>query len=241
MIEAICGAVILVGLGLLSIFARDLLWELTHWSNSIKGIASERTETWDTWSVISGVILVIVGVGIVISMFGMQAREQRDNDEATATLNSRVANLEATYAPIIATLRPEAAFEPQEVRGGRFGLPSSQRLTFGLCQDEDFYLYVLSGSSSFRGNAFVQDASPQYCEPDGWNISDADRLGESGNAGDWYNVSGYIMPTYELPTFLAPVESPTPAPTRTPRLSTPTPAATEQAQEDNGRHLARQL
>lgn len=234
MTEAICGAVILVGLGLLSIFARDLLWELTHWSNSIKGVASERTETWDTWSVISGVILVIIGAGVAIAMFSMQAQDQREDEQATATVNSRLANLEATYAPIIATLRAGANFEPQEVRGGGFGLPSTQRLTFGLCSDEDFYLYILSGSSSFRGEAFVQDTSPEYCEPDGWNIYDADRLGGSAADGTWYDIDVIQRPTYQVPTILAPVATsmsatatPTPRASSTP-VATPTPADTEQ-------------
>lgn len=234
MTEAICGAVILVGLGLLSIFARDLLWELTHWSNSIKGIASERTETWDTWSVISGVILVIIGVGLAIGMFSMQAQDQREDEQATATVNSRLANLEATYAPIVATLRPGAEFDPQEVRGGRFGLPSSQRLTFGLCQNEDFYLYILSGSSTYRGNAFVHDASPQYCGPEGWSIYSVDRLGGSAADGTWYEVSVIYMPRYEVPTFLAPVATsmaasatPTPRASSTP-AATSTPVGTEQ-------------
>lgn len=232
MAEAICGAVILVGLGLLSIFARDLLWELTHWSNSIKGVASERTETWDTWSVISGVILVIVGAGLAIAIFSMQAQERREDEQATATVNSRLANLEATYAPIIATLRPGAAFEPQEVRGGRFGLPSTQRLMFGLCQDEDFYLYIISGSSSFRGNVFVQDASPQYCGPDGWNIYDADRLGGSAPDGTWYDISVIQMPTYQVSTFLAPVATSTSVPTATPTpRASQTPAATPKGQQ----------
>lgn len=233
MAEAICGAVILVGLGLLSIFARDLLWELTQWSNSTKGIASERTETWDTWSVISGVILVIIGAGLAIAMFSMQAQEQREDEQATATVSRRAANLEATYAPIVATLRAGADFAPQEVRGGRFGLPSTQRLTFGLCQDEDFYLYILSGSSSFRGNAFVQDASPQYCGPDGWNIYSVDRLGESAADGTWYDVSVIQMPTYQVPTFLAPVATSMSAVTATltptPRASS-TPVGTEQVE-----------
>lgn len=226
MTEAICGAVILVGLGLLSIFARDMLWELTHWSNSIKGVASERTENWDIWSVISGVILIVIGGGLVLVVVGSNAQEQRENEEATATMNSRFAAMESTYLPIIPTLRADAAFEPQEVSGGRFGLPASQKLTYGLCEDEDFFLYIRSGSS-YRADAFVEQTDPDDCEPDGWAIYHVDRVGENSADGAWYDVDVVYMPTYELPTFLAPVETSTPSPAS----RTATPAPTQKGQQ----------
>jgi hypothetical protein len=223
MIEAICGSVILIGLGLLSIFARDLMWELTHWSNSIKGLASERSENWDTWTVISGIILVIIGAGLGLAVISSGTQEQHENEEATATVNSRLTSLEATYAPIIPTLRANAEFEPQEVRGREFGLPSSQKLAYGLCSDEDFYLYIQNGSS-FQGQAYVQDMQPGSCAPDGWNIYDSDLLGTSASDGSWYSINVIQMPTYDISSIL------TPDPTSTPRI-TPTPAPTRKGQQ----------
>lgn len=225
MTEAICGAVILIGLGLLSIFARDLLWELTQWSNSIKGLASERGENWDTWTVISGVTLMIIGLILALAVFGQNAQERRENEEATATVASHLALLDATYAPIIPTLRAEAEFEPQEVRGRRFGLPSIQTLIYGLCSDEDFYLYIRSGGLySWNADGYVQDTQPESCEPDGWNIYDSDLLGGSASDGSWYRINVIQMPTYDISSIL------TPDATSTPRV-TPTPAPPRKGQQ----------
>jgi hypothetical protein len=60
---------VLVGIGLMSIFAKDIMWEFTHLSNQAKGIASERTEWWDTTSTIGGVFAVIVGIVTVVIGF----------------------------------------------------------------------------------------------------------------------------------------------------------------------------
>lgn len=209
MTEAICGAVVLIGIGLLSIFARDLMWELTHWSNSTKGIASERTETWDTWSVLSGVLLAGFGVVILLLMVGSSVQEQREEDAATATASSYLAALDATYAPVIPTLRAEARFEPQEANAAQFGISGAQTLTYGLCGDEDFFLYLSSGLE-YRGEAYMQDHDPERCEPDGWGIYSAERLGESALGGDWYSFSVLRIPTY-APLATA-TRTPTPAP-----------------------------
>ncbi len=223
---AICGAVILVGLGLLSIFARDMLWEMTQWSNSLKGLASERSENWDTWSVISGVILIIIGAGLVIAVLSSSAQEQRELENATATSVSRLAAMEATYAPIVATLRPSAELAMQEVSGRQFGLPASMRLNYGLCSDEGFYLYARTSSRFGRSDAYVQGTSPEYCEPEGWSIYDSVTVGRSADEGNWYTTQIMIMPTFEVSTYLAPLATATPALTR----PAPTPAATQKGQ-----------
>lgn len=56
------GSIFLVIVGLLSIFAKDIMWELTVWQNQMKGLASDRTDTWDTMTTIGGVIAIIFGV-----------------------------------------------------------------------------------------------------------------------------------------------------------------------------------
>ena len=60
MIYLICIAVIV--LGLLAIFAKDFMWGLTQFSNEMKGVASDRTDTWDTTTTIAGIFLVVVGI-----------------------------------------------------------------------------------------------------------------------------------------------------------------------------------
>lgn len=59
--------VLLIVVGLASIFAKDLLWELTVFSNRLKGVKSERTEWWDVWTTLGGVFLIVVGL---VALFG---------------------------------------------------------------------------------------------------------------------------------------------------------------------------
>ncbi|KAA0263016.1 MAG: hypothetical protein DPW18_10725 [Chloroflexi bacterium] len=56
------GSLFLVVIGLLGIFAKDMMWDLTAWQNQMKGLASERTDTWDTMTTIGGVVAIIFGV-----------------------------------------------------------------------------------------------------------------------------------------------------------------------------------
>lgn len=57
---ALCfGVLFLLVIGLLSIFAKDMVWDLTVWQNQMKGVASERTEAWDTMTTIGGVISIV--------------------------------------------------------------------------------------------------------------------------------------------------------------------------------------
>ena len=56
------GSLFLVVIGLLGIFAKDMMWDLTVWQNQMKGLASDRTDTWDTMTTIGGVIAIIFGV-----------------------------------------------------------------------------------------------------------------------------------------------------------------------------------
>lgn len=56
------GSLFLVAIGLLGIFAKDMMWDLTVWQNQMKGLASDRTDTWDTMTTIGGVVAIIFGV-----------------------------------------------------------------------------------------------------------------------------------------------------------------------------------
>lgn len=63
------GSIILLILGFLAVFAKDIIWELTVWQNQMKGLASERTDTWDTMTTIGGVISIILGLLAVYFFF----------------------------------------------------------------------------------------------------------------------------------------------------------------------------
>jgi len=60
---------ILVVLGLLSVFAKDLVWEFTEWSNQARGLVSERTDWWDTSTTIGGIIAIVVGIAAMFINF----------------------------------------------------------------------------------------------------------------------------------------------------------------------------
>lgn len=61
------GSILLVILGLFSIFAKDLMWEMTVFFNRTEGVASERTPLWDVRMTVGGIISIILGlVGIVL-------------------------------------------------------------------------------------------------------------------------------------------------------------------------------
>ena len=59
---------VMIALGLFCAFAPDLAWELQHFSNSLEGQASERTEAWE-WKrkffagvcLVTGPLLIYIG------------------------------------------------------------------------------------------------------------------------------------------------------------------------------------
>jgi hypothetical protein len=64
------GVLFLLIIGLLGIFARDIVWDLTVWQNQMRGVSSERTPIWDTMTTIGGVISIIfalLGIYVVFN------------------------------------------------------------------------------------------------------------------------------------------------------------------------------
>lgn len=58
-------------IGILGIFAKDVMWDLTVWQNQMKGVASERTEAWDLMTTIGGVICIVFAlIGIYALLNG---------------------------------------------------------------------------------------------------------------------------------------------------------------------------
>jgi uncharacterized membrane protein len=65
------GVLFLLIVGLLGIFAKDIVWELTVWQNQMKGVASERTDAWDLMTTIGGVISIVFALlGIYVLLNG---------------------------------------------------------------------------------------------------------------------------------------------------------------------------
>ncbi len=55
-----------VVIGLVNIFARDAIWKLHKYSYDIKGIKTERTQLWDSWTIVRGMIFVLIGLIMMI-------------------------------------------------------------------------------------------------------------------------------------------------------------------------------
>jgi hypothetical protein len=53
-------------IGLLLIFAKDFVWQLTQFRNETQGVASDRTDTWDTTTTIGGIALALLSVIVLV-------------------------------------------------------------------------------------------------------------------------------------------------------------------------------
>jgi len=65
----ILAAIFFIVLGLLSLFARNLMWSLTEWGNELRGVQSERTDWWDTRMTIQGVVALLLGALALYAAF----------------------------------------------------------------------------------------------------------------------------------------------------------------------------
>lgn len=68
-IPIIIGALAIL-LGLLSIFARDFVWSWEEMMDEFWGKRVERTNVWDSWSVLRGLFLIGVGLLIIVLELG---------------------------------------------------------------------------------------------------------------------------------------------------------------------------
>lgn len=66
MMEAVLLGILCIGMGLAMLFAKDMMWAMTEWSNSFKGVTSERTENWELGQNIAGVVMVLLGLLLVL-------------------------------------------------------------------------------------------------------------------------------------------------------------------------------
>ena len=65
----ILAAIFFIVLGLLSLFARNLMWSLTEWNNELRGVQSERTDWWDTRMTIQGIVALLLGALALYATF----------------------------------------------------------------------------------------------------------------------------------------------------------------------------
>lgn len=195
MFAVVCVATLLVGFGLLQFIAPDLIWSLTEWNNQMRGIQSERTETWEFGRVVSGVILIVCG--IVLGLWGWSANAENAarDAEATAVVQLRAteaaslaSQFDAAFEPVINTLREQASEVPQRIRAADVGLAMSRAtmLDYGRCEDGGaFYLYVIND----EGNDYAYASATGLCRHPYLSASSARDLGESAMGGRWFSLS----------------------------------------------------
>jgi len=208
MLGLICLSLVLIALGLLSIFARDFMWEITEWSNSNRGVVSERTDNWETMTTISGVGVLILGICVGIVGVGSNSQQNRQYENATATVETRLNRLDATYAPIIPTLRADARNKIKQIDPRHYGLPADADIYYGLCPNETFFIVIDYGTTN--AEFYLQHGSLAECSPGEWTISQPSLIGRSEQGGQWYRA--FIYAFHLDLTFLPPIPTPTPEP-----------------------------
>ncbi|CAG0926332.1 hypothetical protein TFLX_00007 [Thermoflexales bacterium] len=60
----VIGLLIII-VGLLSIFARDFFWKTERFSDLLRGKRTERTALWDMWQVLKGVLAIVIGLSLM--------------------------------------------------------------------------------------------------------------------------------------------------------------------------------
>jgi hypothetical protein len=55
-------AVALFIIGLLNLFYKDLVWQLTSIGGSLEGLSAERTPGWDLWMTLTGAVAIVLGL-----------------------------------------------------------------------------------------------------------------------------------------------------------------------------------
>lgn len=52
--------------GLLNIFTRDIRWKVEKAKDAFFGKRAERTQLWDFWQIMGGLIIVCLGLGMLL-------------------------------------------------------------------------------------------------------------------------------------------------------------------------------
>jgi outer membrane murein-binding lipoprotein Lpp len=188
--------------GLLAIFARDLMWKLTHLELSAGGVKAERTALWDFWSTVSGIIMLIgAGIVTVLVVIGMgdRARLSSEIDEVSALVSERLASdLDEQSDAFIATLPERATADEQRLESGSDDAPgiAADAIRFAVCPNASDVHYVIV--EGFRGSArdFVYltsvTATPETCFGSGAVMPDYAAVYDSQRGGRWFREDAGI-------------------------------------------------
>lgn len=222
----LCFAVISIGFGLLMIFARDLMWELTSWSNSWKGLRSERTEGWEASQVIGGIVFILIGVGFSCWGFAQTsalAQQQSRNDaletSIAVTSQANFVLLQDTFTGQISEWESD---DSPGIKRVRMTGVQADAIYYGRCEGGYFYVIVRElNNQAYNDFAYVPESSPESCKPPGLLLgfmNDPVSLG-----GGWWSI--------DINTFTEHSDIITPTPSRTPQPTPTVPSATPNATE----------
>jgi hypothetical protein len=205
--EVICVGIFMVGLGLVSLFAPDMMWELTAFGNSWEGKKSERSELWEINRVIGGVVALLIGLAAIVLPIIQSNQDRQDDINSTATATALQADLRDTFASDLAAWQSDATNTITHKRVSHLNAD----VYYGICEDA-FYAYVKGYPGEYDTYAYFASTriEPGDCLPATFNVTYVSSLGDG-----WYNLGWFFPPaSTEMPRFTA---TPTPAATRTPR------------------------
>lgn len=235
----LCFTVVIIGFGLLMIFAHDLMWEMTSWNNSWKGLQSERTEGWEAGQTISGIVMVVIGAGFgcwALSMSSAQAQRQASNDayETAVVVTAAAARdeLEIFFTPLISAWQADESTGVTKVNVTDV---RADAIYYGRCDSGYFYVIIRQFNyEAYNDFAYVPDSNPESCKPQGLDLSFMSRPISLGNG--WWSIQ---INTYNTEDeIITPTPSRTPQPSRTPVPSrTPIPTPTVATSTPNATQL----
>jgi hypothetical protein len=162
-------SITLIIAGLLSFFAQDFMWGITEWSNSAKGLNSERTYEWETSRIISGSIALLAGLGLLFFTLtpAPQSRKQTFATEiplepTTAAIVARLNNEISPHIFELFETKPEGGRE-QRISGSMIGV-SLGSIRYGWCADTYFYAFINDfPSGSYQNYLYLANTVGASC------------------------------------------------------------------------------
>lgn len=195
-------------IGLLLIFGREFLWKVQVFNNQLEGQKSERTELWDAGQVISGIVMLLIGVALICVGFGESQAKASEDASATATATTRLSALTGAFGDYLPEWQEAERGTTYSVDTEELGI-DARHVYYGRCASNDFFVYVVDFPEQYNNYAYVPEAKPRDCRPDGTFILFDEPIG-----GGWYTYShGGSLDDYVTPT-------PRSAPSATPRATT---------------------
>jgi hypothetical protein len=159
--------IVAIGFGVLMLVARDFFWTLTEMSNSFAGRQSERTELWEAGQMISGLVLIVIGAGVICAGAAEdRAREARRvaPTQTAVAMEAFSGTLDSVFADFIPRWEGSATPHLQTVRPGSIGVQADE-LTYGRCADGRFFIAVEGYNGRYGEDyLYLTEGEPLTCD-----------------------------------------------------------------------------